>query len=203
MGSRFYWLERKVLLAFAIAVLALALIGAFSVVGLAVAFSLLMGSLVIQDAWGTAKPRGISDRLAAVVESSDDAIISKTLDRIITSRNPAAERLFGYATTEAIGRSMLIVIPPERAHEPTATRGRGERILFVDDERVLLFVGATNLVQNGTRSQACPRAKLLCEHCGKIRTATTLCSLTSPCEACLVCNSPSKSEKSFRICPSF
>jgi PAS domain-containing protein len=131
MGSRFYSLERKMLLAFAIAVAALGLIGAFSVVGLAVAISLLMASLVIQNVLVTAKPSGITGRLAAIVESSDDAIISKTLDGIITSWNPAAERLFGYAATEAIGRPMLIVIPPERAHEEVeilARIRRGQRI---------------------------------------------------------------------------
>jgi PAS domain S-box-containing protein len=122
-----------------VAAVALALIGFFSLVGLVVAFSLLMASLVVQNVWGEAKPRGVSGRLAAIVESSDDAIISKTLDGIITSWNPAAERLFGYAATEAIGRSMLIVIPPERAHEEVEILARirsGERIDHFKTRRV-------------------------------------------------------------------
>ncbi len=53
----------------------------------------------------------------ALIESSNDAIISKTLDSIITSWNPAAEKIFGYTSQEAVGRSITMLIPPEMQDE--------------------------------------------------------------------------------------
>lgn len=56
-------------------------------------------------------------RLAAIVESSEDAILGKSLDGIITSWNAGAQRLFGYSAAEIVGRSVMMLVPPERAEE--------------------------------------------------------------------------------------
>src|SRR5262245_18604939 len=69
--------------------------------------------------------------LAAIVASSDDAIVSKTLDGIITSWNRGAEQLFGFSADEAVGRSITMIIPADRLDEEAhvlARLRRGEKI---------------------------------------------------------------------------
>jgi PAS domain S-box-containing protein len=71
-------------------------------------------------------------RLAAIVESSEDAIISKDLDGVIASWNKAAERLFGYSAEEAIGQRMTLLIPADRTAEEAAVLARIRRNEVVD-----------------------------------------------------------------------
>jgi PAS domain S-box-containing protein len=73
----------------------------------------------------------ITGLLAAIVASSDDAIISKNLNGVITSWNKSAERIFGYNAEEAIGQHITLVIPPERHAEESEILNRvrrGERV---------------------------------------------------------------------------
>ncbi len=77
--------------------------------------------------------------LAAIVESSDDAIVSKTLDGTIRSWNGGAEWLFGYTAREAVGRPITLIIPPERHEEERQILDRlrrGERIDHFETVRV-------------------------------------------------------------------
>jgi PAS domain S-box-containing protein len=76
--------------------------------------------------------------LAAIVDCSDDAIVSKNLDGIITSWNKSAERLFGYTAGEAIGQPVTMIIPPYRRGEETEFLARlraGQRIEHFDTVR--------------------------------------------------------------------
>ena len=77
--------------------------------------------------------------LAAVVASADDAIISKTLDGFITSWNHGAERMFGYSEAEAIGKSITLIIPPDRIDEEDEILfklKRGQRTEDFETERL-------------------------------------------------------------------
>jgi PAS domain S-box-containing protein len=77
--------------------------------------------------------------LTALIESADDAIISKTLEGIITSWNAGAERVFGYTADEVIGKSITILIPPDHEDEEPAILARlraGERIEHYETVRV-------------------------------------------------------------------
>jgi PAS domain S-box-containing protein len=95
--------------------------------------------LVFRDVTERNRAELVTARLAAIVESSEDAIVSKTLDGVIRSWNGGAERLFGYTSAEAVGRPITMIIPPERQDEERVILDRlyrGERIEHFETVRV-------------------------------------------------------------------
>ena len=95
--------------------------------------------LVFRDVTERRQAEEAKRRLAAIVESSEDAIFSKTLDGIITSWNKSAERLYGYSAEEIVGRSVSVLAPPDRSNEiPDILERlkRGERVEQLETKRV-------------------------------------------------------------------
>ena len=91
----------------------------------------LLVAAVFNDITEHKRTERAMSRLAAIVESSDDAIISKNLDGVIQTWNAAAERMFGYTAAEAIGKPVTMLMPPDRVGEEPgilARIRRGERI---------------------------------------------------------------------------
>jgi PAS domain S-box-containing protein len=96
-------------------------------------------SAVHRDATEQRRAFEVGQRMGAIVESSDDAIIAVTLEGIVTSWNPAAERLFGYTTEEIIGKSAETVTPKDRPDEMTDILAKvkaGEHIDHLETIRV-------------------------------------------------------------------
>jgi PAS domain S-box-containing protein len=90
------------------------------------------------DITGRKQADELNARLAAIVESSDDAIVGKDLSGIITSWNEGAERLFGYTAHEIIGRPITMLMPPERVHEEAGILDRirrGDRVRHYETMR--------------------------------------------------------------------
>jgi PAS domain S-box-containing protein len=95
--------------------------------------------LVFRDVTGARAAADFRARLAAIVQSSDDAIVGKDLTGRIMSWNAGAERLFRYSAEEAIGRPISIIIPPDRLQEETMILERirrGERVDHFETLRV-------------------------------------------------------------------
>jgi len=109
-----------------------------------------------------------AEMLAAIVASSDDAIISKTLEGVITSWNAGAERLFGYTTKEAVGQPITMIIPLDRRGEETVILARlreGKRIDHFDTVR---------LRKDGTRLDISPTISPVRDTAGKIIGASKI-----------------------------
>ncbi|MEI7437535.1 MAG: PAS domain S-box protein, partial [bacterium] len=95
--------------------------------------------LVFRDVSTSQRLEKLQRQFAAMVESSSDAIITKSLDGIITSWNASAEQMFGYSAAEAVGLPMLMLCPSDRADEEAqilARVGRGERSDHFETRRV-------------------------------------------------------------------
>lgn len=97
------------------------------------------GSLLGWMAWAQHRLAQLDlHQFKSIVDSSDDAIISKTPQGVITSWNKSAEAIFGYTPEEAVGRSMTILLPPDRMHEEPeilARISRGERVEHFQTQR--------------------------------------------------------------------
>ena len=94
---------------------------------------------IARDITEQKRARAVQAHLAAIVESSEDGILSKDLDGIVQSCNAAAERLFGYSASELVGRSVRVLIPPDRQSEEDAILARmrrGERIEHFETVRM-------------------------------------------------------------------
>jgi PAS domain S-box-containing protein len=87
---------------------------------------------ILRDVTQRVRSERAARRLAAIVESSDDAIVSKDLNGIVKSWNAAAERMFGYSAQEIIGRSIRTIIPADRQSEEDEVLSRIRRGLKVD-----------------------------------------------------------------------
>jgi PAS domain S-box-containing protein len=135
--------------------------------------------------------------LAALTESAEDAIVSKTLDGVITTWNKAAERLFGYSRTEAVGRPVTLIVPKHLIGEERSIMERlrrGERIEHLDTVRAHkdghlvevsltispikdehgIIIGASNITRDITE-----RNRLLAELRSAIEARDTFLSVAS------------------------
>jgi PAS domain S-box-containing protein len=96
-------------------------------------------TVILRDVTERTQAEAMRERLAAIVESSDDAIISKRLDGTITAWNHGAEKVFGHPASEAVGKKMWMIIPTERANEEIdilARIARGESVEHFETVRV-------------------------------------------------------------------
>ena len=147
-------------------------------------------------------------RLAAIVESSDDAIASKDLNGVVTSWNGSAERMFGYKAEEIIGKPVTLIIPPELQDDEKMILGKlrkGEKIdhfetvrLTKNGERIDVsltispvkddsgkVIGAAKIMRNITETKKMERALILTEKLASVgRLAATVAhEINNPLES--------------------
>jgi PAS domain S-box-containing protein len=100
----------------------------------------LVGAVVVfRDITERRRAEVETAHLAAIVQSSEDAIYTKTLQGTVTSWNPAAERMYGYSAGEMVGRSVSMLVPPDRPNELPGLLSKlatGERIRHYETERI-------------------------------------------------------------------
>jgi PAS domain S-box-containing protein len=107
-----------------------------------------MSLLSFHDITARKAAEAASARLAAIVESSDDGIVTKDIDGIITSWNQGARRIFGYSADEVVGKPITILIPADRRNEATNILDRikrGERIESFDTVRQRKYGGSVDI----------------------------------------------------------
>lgn len=126
--------------------------------------SLLIGAVVAERRRDEATLAG----LASIVESSDDAIISKTLEGVITSWNGGAERLYGYTAAEAVGRPISLIIPPDRPNEMLRILQRLERGDHIEAYETL------RMRKDGTRIEVSLTVSPIRNAAGKIIAASAI-----------------------------
>jgi len=148
-------------------------VSSLSLAGIVIVTFLILGLTVVTTLAGRrfseqAVELAASARLAAIVESSEDAIVSKSLDGMILSWNSGAERMFGYSAAEAVGRPMMMIIAPERhAEEPDilARIARGEKVDHFETLRIR---------KNGTKIDVSTTISPVRDKRGKIVAASTV-----------------------------
>ena len=163
---------------------------------------------VTRDVTDTKLAQVDSQRLSAIVSSSDDAIVSKDLNGIVTSWNRAAEQMFGFTAAEMIGQAILKIIPPELHEDETRilqTIARGEKIdhfetvrMRKDGERIDVsltvsplrnqagvIVGAAKIARDITQRRKSERALHTAERLASVgRLAATVAhEINNPLEA--------------------
>lgn len=163
---------------------------------------------IVQDVTARKASQEASQRLAAIIESSDDAIASKDLNGIVTSWNRSAERIFGYTAEEMIGRPITTIIPPELLDDEArilATIARGDRIDHFETVRVTksgeridvsltispvmnesgVIIGAAKIARDITQQKKAERALRTSERLASVgRLAATVAhEINNPLEA--------------------